>query len=152
MDGLLLGILSGLLRQTLFFLPGLMPDHALRYLSGHGHDDHGGDDSDRDHGQTDRFENRPGVQQAYGGGNEHDRHDLDQEIGGGAYLSVFVLAIVRMLQNRKESPILLAAAAAVLSYAGHNFFCYQQAVCTPLIFIVIGAAEYLSRNQKYAKP
>ena len=89
MDGLLLGILSGLLRQTLFFLPGLMPDHALRYLSGHGHDDHGSDDSDRDHGQTDRFVDRPGVQQAYGGGNEHDRHDLDQEIGGGAYLLRF---------------------------------------------------------------
>lgn len=73
-------------------------------------------------------------------------------IGAAAYLSVFVLAVIRMLQNRKESPVLLAAAAAVLSYAGHNFFCYQQAVCTPLIFIVIGAAEYLSRNQKYAKP
>ncbi len=69
-------------------------------------------------------------------------------IGAAAYLSVFILATIRMLKNRKESPILLAAAAAVLSYAGHNFFCYQQAVCTPLIFIVIGAAEYLCRNPK----
>ena len=67
-------------------------------------------------------------------------------IGAAAYLSVFVLAIIRMLKHWEKSPILLAFAAAVLSYAGHNFFCYQQAVCTPLVFIVIGAAEYLCQN------
>lgn len=73
-------------------------------------------------------------------------------IGAAAYLSVFVLAVIRMLKHWKESPILLATAAAVLSYAGHNFFCYQQAVCTPLIFIAIGAAEYLCRNPEQEKP
>lgn len=73
-------------------------------------------------------------------------------IGAAAYLSVFILAVTRMLKNRRESPILLAGAAAILSYAGHNFFCYQQAVCTPLIFIVIGAAEYLCRNPEQEKP
>lgn len=72
-------------------------------------------------------------------------------IGAAAYLSIFVLTAVRALSHWKESPILLAAAAAILSYAGHNFFCYQQAVCTPLIFIVIGAAEYLCRNPEEAK-
>lgn len=72
-------------------------------------------------------------------------------IGGTTYLSVFVLAIIRIFKSWKESPVLLAGAAAILSYAGHNFFCYQQAVCTPLIFIVIGAAEYLCRNPEQEK-
>ncbi len=72
--------------------------------------------------------------------------------GAAAYLSVFILAVFRTLKGWKESPVLLAAAAAVLSYAGHNFFCYQQAVCTPLIFIVIGAAEYICRNPERAEP
>lgn len=68
-------------------------------------------------------------------------------VGTVAYISVFAAAVVKVCKNWKEQPILMAAVAAVLSYAGHNFFCYQQVVCTPLIFIVIGAAEYV-RAQK----
>lgn len=67
-------------------------------------------------------------------------------IGAAAYLSVFAAAVARIVRNRRLRPVLLAAGASVLSYMGHNFFCYQQSVCTPLIFIVIGTAEYVVRR------
>jgi len=69
-------------------------------------------------------------------------------VGAAAYVSVFVFSVVSIIRNWKEEPLMLAAGAAILSYAGHNFFCYQQAVCTPLIFIVLGTAEYLRVRKK----
>lgn len=68
-------------------------------------------------------------------------------IGGVAYLSIFLTALIRILKNRKNRPVLIAAGASILAYMGHNFFCFQQAVCTPLIFIVIGTGEYLVRKR-----
>lgn len=70
-------------------------------------------------------------------------------LGAAAYLSVFVTAFISTIRNRKNRPILLAAGAAILAYVGHNFFCYQQAICTPLIFIVMGAAECLIRRSSF---
>lgn len=67
-------------------------------------------------------------------------------VGAASYISVFATACIRTVRNRKNRPILLAAGAAILAYAGHNFFCYQQAICTPLIFIVMGAAECVIRK------
>lgn len=66
-------------------------------------------------------------------------------IGGITYITIFASAIVRMIRNRESHPYLLAAAGCVLGYVTHNLFCYQQAVCTPLIFIVIGLAEGMIR-------
>lgn len=67
-------------------------------------------------------------------------------IGGGAYISIFAAALVRILKNERNRPVLIAAGVSIVAYVGHNFFCFQQAVCTPLIFIVIGTGEYLIRK------
>ena len=61
--------------------------------------------------------------------------------GAITYISIFITCIVRTVKNWKEKPILLAFGAAVIAYMGHNFFCFQQVVCTSLIFIVIAMAE-----------
>lgn len=71
-------------------------------------------------------------------------------LGALAYVSVFILALVRSLRYWRKRPVLLAAGAAVLSYVGHNMFCYQQVTCTSLIFIVIGSMEYLIRRTETA--
>ena len=64
-------------------------------------------------------------------------------VGGAAYISIFAASLIRTVKNEKNRPVLMAAGAAVLAYAGNNFFCFQQVVSTPLIFIVIGTSEYL---------
>lgn len=62
-------------------------------------------------------------------------------IGAVSYLSIFIVSIIRGICHWKKNPLLLSFAAAVLGYMGHNFFCFQQVVCTPLIFIIMGMAE-----------
>lgn len=69
-------------------------------------------------------------------------------VGAGAYYAVFATALLRICRHIRRQPLLAAAGAAVLSYIGHNFFCYQQVVCTSLIFLVIGAGECLIRAER----
>ncbi len=69
-------------------------------------------------------------------------------VGGLLYLGIFVSAIKRFFAKSKEYPELIAIAISILSYMGHNFFCYQQIICTPTIFILIGAGECIIRNGK----
>ena len=69
-------------------------------------------------------------------------------VGAVCYIGVFITAWVRSIQYQKARPALLAAGAVILAYVGHNFFCYQQVICTPFIFIVMGISEYLIRKEK----
>lgn len=72
-------------------------------------------------------------------------------LGGIAYIGIFISAAKRFFVRSKEYPELIAIAIAVLSYMGHNFFCYQQIICTPTIFILIGAGEAIIRYGKCGK-
>jgi len=67
-------------------------------------------------------------------------------LGGTAYLFLFAVSAVRGLKNRHRHPFLPAVSVSVLAYMAHNFFCFQQTVCAPLIFIVIGWAENMMRE------
>ena len=49
----------------------------------------------------------------------------------------------------KEEPVLVAFMAAVVAYIGHNIFCYQQCVCTPIIFIFMGIIEMICRSVRF---
>lgn len=66
-----------------------------------------------------------------------------------AYIGIFLSGICCFIKNRKKSPILLAIGCCLLSYIGHNLFCYQQVVCTSLIFILLGLGNrvYVAQNQ-----
>lgn len=69
-----------------------------------------------------------------------------------AYVLILMAAFVRFFRGRKERPLALMGALAVLVYASHNFFCYQQVCCTPFLFLILGMAENLMRNgQKTAE-
>lgn len=72
-------------------------------------------------------------------------------IGAAAYITVFAMSCFQSVRHWRQRPVLLAAGAVILAYMGHNFFCYQQVVCTPFIFIVMGTAEYLIRKIKQAE-
>lgn len=67
-------------------------------------------------------------------------------IGAAAYIGVFISAVCRFWKRAQERPELIAIVISILCYMGHNFFCYQQVVCTPIVFILIGAGESIARN------
>lgn len=67
--------------------------------------------------------------------------------GAVAYIGIFISAVARFWKRTKKHPELIAIVTAILCYMGHNFFCYQQIVCTPIVFILIGAGESIIRRQ-----
>lgn len=68
--------------------------------------------------------------------------------GAVPYIGIFISAVCRFFRKSKEYPELTAVVLSVICYMGHNFFCYQQIVCTPIIFILMGAGEALIRYGK----
>lgn len=68
-------------------------------------------------------------------------------LGAAAYLGIFVTAVCRFLQYRSKNMLLAGIAAAVVSYMCYNFFCYQQVLCTPFIFLLMGIGDYIVREE-----
>lgn len=68
-------------------------------------------------------------------------------LGAMAYLGIFVSAVYRFLRGRTKTFLLTGIAAAVVAYMCYNFFCYQQVLCTPFVFILMGTGEYILREQ-----
>jgi len=65
--------------------------------------------------------------------------------GGIAYLGIFISSIRRCMLDAKNHPEVYAVVLSISGYICHNLFCYQQIICTPLIFLVMGAAEAVIR-------
>lgn len=63
-----------------------------------------------------------------------------------AYIGIYVTAIMRFVRSRRKDIFLTGIAAACMSYMCYNFFCYQQVLCTPFIFMLIGIGEYIVRQ------
>lgn len=71
-------------------------------------------------------------------------------LGFVSYLGIFIAAFKRCMDNAKDYPELYGIAMAIIAYMGHNFFCYQQIICTPVIFMLIAMGESLIRyGRKY---
>ncbi|MCR4746319.1 MAG: hypothetical protein K5894_13975 [Lachnospiraceae bacterium] len=68
-------------------------------------------------------------------------------LGGAAYLAAFVSSVVRNHKLSKKKPFLICINMCVVAYMAHNFFCYQQIICTPLIFLIMGMGEAIARNE-----
>ncbi len=64
-------------------------------------------------------------------------------IGFTAYFSIFASAFVSFIRKKRIKAITLAGAASIAAYVFHNFFCYQQVLCTPYIFAIIGLCTAL---------
>ena len=67
-------------------------------------------------------------------------------IGLVSYAGIFLTSAWRMVRARKECPECLAVALCIASYMAHNFFCYQQCICTIYIFIFMGCGESLLKK------
>lgn len=66
-------------------------------------------------------------------------------IGAAAYIGIFVGGMIRFIKKSASLPETLVPAMCIAAYMMHNFFCYQQIICTPIVFIIIGAGEMLCR-------
>lgn len=71
--------------------------------------------------------------------------------GFTAYAGIFISKIVTCAKRAAREPVLIGVLLCILGYMGHNLFCYQQIICTPLIFIIMGAGEYVIRETKAAQ-
>lgn len=63
------------------------------------------------------------------------------------YLGSFVTAFLMFIKSSREQPFFAGAATVIVSYFLHNFFCYQQIICTPIVFVVIGIGVALVRKK-----
>lgn len=67
-------------------------------------------------------------------------------LGGAAYIGIYVTAIGRFIRSHRQNIFVAGIAAASMSYMCYNFFCYQQVLCTPFVFILTGIGEYVLRQ------
>lgn len=77
-------------------------------------------------------------------------------LGAAAYGGIYVTAVWRCVRGglekiRKSSAnaaLLTGIGAAAAAYMCYNFFCYQQVLCTPFLFILMGIGEYHLRQEE----
>lgn len=67
-------------------------------------------------------------------------------IGTLAYVGIYVTAIRGFFREYRSNYMLVGITAAIVSYMCYNFFCYQQVLCTPFIFLFMGVGEYILRE------
>ena len=69
-------------------------------------------------------------------------------VGAVSWLTVLVGGMRYFYYKAKENPFMIAFALCIMGYSCHNIFCYQQVCCTPLLFIVLGIGECLTKSEK----
>lgn len=71
--------------------------------------------------------------------------------GGIAYIGIFLSVMIHCLKKAEAdsgNPLVGAIGLCVAGYIAHNFFCYQQASATAVIFVLMGVAMSLSKTGK----
>ncbi len=68
-------------------------------------------------------------------------------LGLVTYLGFFLSAAVTFIRNRSRNLLTFAVIICIFSYIFHNVFCYQQIMCTPFIFILIGLGAFYGREE-----
>ena len=65
-----------------------------------------------------------------------------------AYAGIFITEFVRLGKIAHREPMAIPCMAAIAAYVAHNIFCYQQCICTSVIFIVLGIGEMIIVHTK----
>ena len=66
--------------------------------------------------------------------------------GTVSYAGIYVTAVCRFCRKYQYNLLLAGIAATCVSYMCYNFFCYQQVLCTPFVFLLMGIGEYILRD------
>lgn len=67
-------------------------------------------------------------------------------LGAVAYLGFMISSVVRCGKVAKKEAAAIPIIAIVVAYIGHNFFCYQQCICTPILFLFVGIGEVVIKS------
>ena len=70
-------------------------------------------------------------------------------VGATAWLAVLIGGICYFYHKGKENSFMIAFALCIMGYACHNLFCYQQVCATPILFIVLGIGESLTKSKNF---
>lgn len=70
-------------------------------------------------------------------------------VGAVSWLTVLVGGMRYFYKKAKETPFMIAFALCIMGYGCHNIFCYQQVCCTPILFILLGIGECLTKSEKF---
>lgn len=70
-------------------------------------------------------------------------------VGLAAWLGVLIGGAAYFYEKAKENSFLIAFALSIVGYACHNIFCYQQVCATPILFIVLGVGESLTKSPNF---
>ncbi len=66
-------------------------------------------------------------------------------LGFVSYLGIFASAAVTFAR-KCDNPVMTGGLACILAYFFHNMFCYQQILCTPMIFVLMGLCMWAYRD------
>lgn len=69
--------------------------------------------------------------------------------GAAAYLGIFLASVRTALRRARDNALSAGIAAACVSYMCYNFFCYQQVLCTPFVFLLMGIGAYIDREERH---
>lgn len=67
-------------------------------------------------------------------------------LGFFSYAAIFLSAIFQQVKAGKKQKMILVSAVCILSYTAHNMVSFQQVICTPAVFILLGFGEKLLRE------
>jgi len=67
-------------------------------------------------------------------------------LGMLSYAAVFLTSIYRQIKKGRKKDILLVCAVCMVSYTVHNMISFQQVICTPVMFVLIGLGENLHKR------
>ncbi len=68
-------------------------------------------------------------------------------LGAFTYLGGYISQLVRNVKKCDHAYWLAGISARIASYLFHNIFCYQQVLCTPFLFLLMGIGERIIRQQ-----
>ncbi|MCR5733879.1 MAG: O-antigen ligase family protein [Lachnospiraceae bacterium] len=53
-----------------------------------------------------------------------------------SYIGIFISSAVCFIKKRKANILCIGITASIFAYISHNSFCYQQVLCTPMLFVL----------------
>lgn len=66
-------------------------------------------------------------------------------LGVAAYAGIFICCFIKCGKRMEKHPVMIAGMMMIAGYAANNFFSFQQAAVTPLMFVILGMLESYGR-------
>lgn len=65
-----------------------------------------------------------------------------------AYAGIFISQFAESVKKVAQKPEMIAVAMCIAAYCAHNLFCYQQIICTPIMFMILGVGQSFLKRER----